>query len=770
MPMKDRIVISFFFNARDEGLEKSTLGTYRSLLLQLLEQLPALQCVFNSLGFSTSSISTCYQWSIESLKILLEQAIQSLGRSSVVCFIDALDECEERQIRDMVSFFSHVGELTVSTGIRFQVCFSSRHYPHISIRKGLDLVLEGQEGHSQDITKYLNSELKIGHSKLAEQVRAEIQEKASRIFMWVILVVGILKQEYDGGHMHALRRRLQEIPGDLHELFRDILTRDSYNKDELVLCIQWVLFARQPLSPEQLYFAILSGVEFGALSRWDSDETPMDVIERFILSSSKALAEITKSKSPKAQFIHESVKDFLIKENGFAIIWPDLGSNFQNQSHERLKQCCLNYMGPAISVDLDFSKNHSKALGKEAIAVRISTTVAFPLLEYAVRNVLYHADVAEGDGISQANFIQRFPLADWIKINNLLEKYEVRRHTEKVSLLYILAESNMSNLIRSHPSILSYLEVENEYYGPPLFAALATRSEEAIRTFVEAHIENQSPRSWLHGLYNRHCQDNKLGDEVIFAIVLKTGQAEVNSKDENGQTPLSRATENGREMVVKLLLETGKVDVDSKDEGEQTPLSRAAENGHEAVVKLLLETGNVDVDLKDKDGRTPLSRAAAAGREAVVKLLLKTGKSDVDSKDKDGRTPLSRAVANWHEVVKLLLETGKVNVDSKDKGGRTPLSWAAAVGREAVVKLLLETGKVNVDSKDTDGRTPLSWAAAGYLCEAVVKLLLETGKVNVDSKDKDGRTPLSWAAAAGREAVVGLLRSHVNLSINYIST
>ncbi|KAI9859110.1 MAG: hypothetical protein M1813_007066 [Trichoglossum hirsutum] len=778
--MKGKIVISFFFNARGEGLEKSTVGTYRSLLLQLLERLPALQCIFDSLGFSMSTSSSNHQWSVESLKALLEQTIQSLGESSIVCFIDALDECEEWQIRDMISFFEHVGELTLSAGIKFHVCFSSRHYPRITIRKGLYLVLEGQEGHNQDIIEYLDSELKIGSNKLAEQVRTEIQEKASGIFMWVVLVVGILKQEYDSGRMHALRRRLQEIPSDLHELFRDILTRDSRNKDELVLCVQWVLFARQLLSPEQLYFAILSGVEPEALSRWDSDETPMDVIERFILSSSKGLAEITKSKSPKVQFIHESVKDFLMKENGLASIWPDLESNFQGQSHERLKQCCLNYMGPTISVDLNFSKSYSKALGEKAIAVRELTTVAFPLLEYAVRNLLYHADMAEGGGISQANFVQRFPLANWVKIDNLLEKHEVRRHTERVSLLYILAEGNMSNLIRGHPSILSCLEVENERYGPPLFAALATRGEEAVRTFVEAHIVNQSPGSWLHELYNQHYQDNgsqhrfgrdfkfskrrtvlsylaELGGEVIFAVALKTDQVEVDLKDKDGQTPLSWAARNGHEAVVKLLLETGKVDVDSKDKGGWTPLWWAAENRNEAVVKLLLETGKVDVDSKDKGGRTPLWRAVVNGRESMFKMLLETGKVDVDSMDKDGQTPLSWAAENGNEaVVKLLLEIGKADVDLGDSHGRTPLSWAARNGHEAIVKLLLETGKVDVDSKNSYGRTPLSWAARnGH--EAVVKLLLATGKVDVDSKDNYGRTPLLRVAESGYEAVAKLL-------------
>ncbi|KAI9778733.1 MAG: hypothetical protein M1839_007964, partial [Geoglossum umbratile] len=778
--MTDRIVVSFFFNARGEGLEKSTMGTYQSLLLQLLERLPALQCIFDSLGLSISSISTSQQWSIESLKTLLEQAIQSLGESSVVCFIDALDECEERQIRDMISFFEHLSELAMSAGVKFQVCFSSRHYPYITIRKNLDLVLEGQEGHNQDITNYLDSELKIGHSKVAKQTRIELREKASGIFMWVILVVGILNKEHDGGRIHVLRQRLQEIPGDLHELFRDILTRDSHNRDELVLCVQWVLFSRQPLSPEGLYFAIISGVEPKTLSKWDPDETAEDVIERFILNSSKGLAEITKSKIRKVQFIHESVKDFLLKQNGLGNIWPELGRNFQGRSHERLKNCCLNYMSIDISTHLGLPGILPKASSRNAADFRQSATSAFPFLDYAVHNVLYHADVAAGCGIAQENLIQSFPLARWIKLNNLFEKHEVRRHTEDVSLLYVLAEGNMSNLIRAHPSILSCFEVEKERYGPPIFAALATGSEEAVRTFVKAHAVDQSPGSWLHERCSQYCQDEGsqgkfgrdfkfskrrtllsylvgLGDEVIFAVALKMGQVEVDSKDNDGRTLLSWAAQGGRKVVVKLLLETGKVDIDSKDKYGQTPLSWAAEGGHGAVVKLLLEAGKVDIDAKGKYGRTPLSWAVGEGHEAVVKLLLETGKVDIGSKDNDGRTLLSRAAERGQEaVVKLLLETGKVDIDSKDNYGRTPLSWAAGKGHEAVVKLLLETGKVDMDSKDNDGQTPLSQAAETGQ-EAVVKLLLETGKVDIDLKDKHGWTPLSWAARRGREVVVKLL-------------
>ena len=104
----------------------------------------------------------------------------------------------------MIQFFEHIGALAVSNCIRFQVCFSSRHYPHITILKGLKLVLEEQEGHTQDIANYIVTELKIGESNNARQIREKLQERASGIFMWVVLVVGILNKESDRGQVHAL--------------------------------------------------------------------------------------------------------------------------------------------------------------------------------------------------------------------------------------------------------------------------------------------------------------------------------------------------------------------------------------------------------------------------------------------------------------------------------------------------------------------------------------------------------------------------------------
>jgi ankyrin repeat protein len=711
--MKDHIVLSFFFNARGEDTEKSTVGTYRSLLLQLLERLPALQSVFDSLGLSTSSFRADHQWNVESLKTLLEQAIQSLGDSSVICLIDALDECEEEQVRDMIQFFEYIGDLAVSNGIRFQVCFSSRHYPHITIRNGLELVLEGQEGHSQDITNYVETELKIGKSKIAQQIRVELQEKASGIFMWVVLVVGILNKGSDQGKILTLRQKLQEIPSDLHELFRDILTRDSHDRDELVLCIQWVLFAKKPLSPEQLCHAIYAGTNPEAVTEWDPEDMTKDVVKRFILNSSKGLAEVTVSKEPKAQFIHESVRDFLLKENGLGKIWPEFGSNFQGQSHDRLKQCCLNHISVDVAKPLKIPDDLPKASSQPATSLRKSATQTFPFLEYAVHNVLYHADAAEGGGISQADFLDSFPLPRWVKLDNLFEKHEVRRHTERVSLLYLLAELNMANLIGIIGSVSRCIDVEAERYGCPLFAAAAMSSEKALEVCMKsievlkadsnpiaAVGEQQSQHKTAQRTARRDFMYSRakafllcaaeLGHDGVLALLIKSGRFGVDSKDSKDRTVLWWASRNGCEMSAGLLLAADSAMVNSKDKDDNSPLSIAAEQGNQAVMEVLLDKG-ADVNAQGGYYGNALQSASVNGHKEVVTLLLDKG-ADVNAQGGYYGNALQAASHNGHkDMATLLLDKG-ADVNAQGRLYGNALQSASVNGHKEVVTLLLDKG------------------------------------------------------------------------------
>lgn len=65
-------IISFFFNARGETLERSLDGLYRGLLHQLLTAVPRLQKVLET---ASTANHAQYGWSLDTLKTLFSQAI-----------------------------------------------------------------------------------------------------------------------------------------------------------------------------------------------------------------------------------------------------------------------------------------------------------------------------------------------------------------------------------------------------------------------------------------------------------------------------------------------------------------------------------------------------------------------------------------------------------------------------------------------------------------------------------------------------------------------
>ena len=244
-------------------------------------------------------------------------------------------------------------------------------------------------------------------------------------------------------------------------------------------------------------------------------------------------------------------------------------------------------------------------------------------------------------------------------------------------------------------------------------------------------------------------------EQAIYGLLRKLLRGSIidtNTRDENGQTPLSLAAASGYEAVLRLLLDEG-ADFESRDCDGRTPLSYAAASGYETIVLLLLHKGADIESLSSSSGWTPLFWAAANGREVVVRLLLDKG-ANFELWDCNGCTPLLHAAANgYKEVIQLLLDEG-VNIESRDYMSLTPLLWAAQNGHKAAVQLLLDKG-ANFTSKDLDGRTPLSWAAAGG-SEAVTCLLLDKD-ANIDSRDYNSLTPLLWAAQNGHKAAVQLL-------------
>jgi ankyrin repeat protein len=141
------------------------------------------------------------------------------------------------------------------------------------------------------------------------------------------------------------------------------------------------------------------------------------------------------------------------------------------------------------------------------------------------------------------------------------------------------------------------------------------------------------------------------------------GRLHEERKEWNNQL-IDAAKRNQVDTVQQLL--DAKADVDSKNENGQTALHWAAKLGHKDVVALLLDKG-ADVAATGKDGWTALHRAAWEGHKDVVALLLDKG-ADVAATTKDGWTALHWAAQLGHKDVAALLERA-VEKESRNTGG-----------------------------------------------------------------------------------------------------
>jgi len=126
--------------------------------------------------------------------------------------------------------------------------------------------------------------------------------------------------------------------------------------------------------------------------------------------------------------------------------------------------------------------------------------------------------------------------------------------------------------------------------------------------------------------------------ELVSALI--TAGANVNMKDGDGDTALTRLGEGATVALVRALTAAG-AKVNHKNQYGVTPLINAAENDTPEVLKELIESG-AKINARNESGRTALMGAALYGLVENVKLLLDAG-ADVNMKDGDGDTALKFA-------------------------------------------------------------------------------------------------------------------------------
>jgi hypothetical protein len=389
-------VAAFYFNARGDVLERTPIGLFRSILHQIcLQDEPIRAALFKLYQEQQRRAMPGMEWSWDQaeLRTFIRRVFGQGQPRQTFLFIDALDECDEYTVRDLVYFFAEVATSALDNGRCLNICLSSRHYPTISLPNCPEIVVESRN--ESDIASYVRGRFSFtppSEADVVAELEACIIERASGVFLWSVLVVDQLLRDVDRGRpMSELMECLKQVPKTMEELYAERCRSLSAEERAFsISLIQWVLFATGHFhqDPDGVVFAANCSSSnsqsmtdlYGAANK-GKGAPPYGRTVRLINDASRGLIECTSSKS--VQFIHETTREFFLTGPGLGLLDPKLLGNPKGLSYMALVDGCLK------------------------VVERSVPDWYLPTYTHARHTLLYYARCAEGHGGSSLSLLPR---------------------------------------------------------------------------------------------------------------------------------------------------------------------------------------------------------------------------------------------------------------------------------------------------------------------------------------------------------------------------
>jgi ankyrin repeat protein len=253
-------------------------------------------------------------------------------------------------------------------------------------------------------------------------------------------------------------------------------------------------------------------------------------------------------------------------------------------------------------------------------------------------------------------------------------------------------------------------------------------------------------------------------NDVAQARWLVRQGADVNAKDETGQSAYLIATSEGYLGLLRLTLRHG-ARIDDKDSWNGTGLIRAAERGHALVVGELLRAG-IDRNHVNRIGYQALHEAVWLGQDtasyATTVRVLAAGGVELEQRSPSaGLTPLDMARTRGYAGLESILDV--VTSAARPADPDSALLRAARLGDADAVTVALRAG-ADIEARDEHDRTALLHAAT-HDHVAVAEVLVAMG-ADPDALDDRHDTPWLVTGVTGSVAMLEiLLPAHPDLAI-----
>ncbi|KAJ7845607.1 hypothetical protein B0H14DRAFT_3867996 [Mycena olivaceomarginata] len=627
----------FYFDFRDKQ-KRLVHIMLRSIVLQLSAQSPnPYRALDNKYMLSKGQALPSYQ----DLQHILEDLLRELWRTYIV--LDALDECEDRELGKLVELISGFQRWTDSP---LHLLFTSQ--PRTVFTDGFEGVTRislQPEVTGKDIRLFVNSELrdnrnmKIWASR-ADDIIDRVVLKSNGMFR---LAACLLVELSRCKRQNELEKTLENLPNDLFGIYDRFL--EAIRPQDFVYVagvLRWLVFAN-----DRWFKCTLAEVadavafDFSNPAHYAYDPSVRTDNANAILEWLEGLVTVH-WRGPKKRLVlaHASVQDYIMSKQ--FIFGFDLRSG---PSHTFIAQSCIGYL-------LHFADH----------PLNSSTFPNYPMAAYVAQNWHHHLLCCDVPTILFTDALRLLENGSrqYLALLDLRQTDRWGRVKRGPPSLYMCSDGGYTEIVGLLLAKGADVNQQGGKYGNALLAASYRGHPEVVRLLL-ANGANVNAQGGRYGTALQAACGR--GYEVIVRLLLEHG-ADVKVYGGFFGSALQAASWHGDIDVVRLLLEHG-ADVHARGGAFGNSLQAASAEGETKVVRLLLEN-RADVNAKGGFYGSALQAASRRGNEDTVRLLLEYG-GDVNGHG--GAYGCALHVASLEgeiNVVRLLLEYG---ADVNARGG-----------------------------------------------------------------------------------------------------
>ncbi|KKP05399.1 hypothetical protein THAR02_02504 [Trichoderma harzianum] len=730
--------VCYFFFKDDFPDQKNVASALCCILRQIFVQKPALLSEAILKRFNTGGET--FNASFSELWQTFLQVAEDENAGEIVCLLDAIDECEEQNDQGRSQLLKALCAL-YGTKRSFNIKFLITSRPYVEIHRGLQpldipgLPVIHLSGESEDEMKKISQEINVYIGARVQDIsqRLQLTQKEcslllqrlmhipNRTYLWVYLTLDLIESSINITEEMILEAT-SNIPKTIDEAYERILSRSSNTRQARII-LHIIVAAARPLTVKEMNFALASSETRQPYP--DMELLPDDRFRENLRNICGLCIVIVDS---KVYLLHQTVKEFLIKRNMTQTFQsePDKYewkySIQPQESHFTLAKICIWHLlaGSQILYEsrshawrdtfLDYSAkywvSHFREMDNEA-----QSMLTKPILT-----------ICDGDS---------FCCKTWFDVHwSTMQTNSI--WPPRFTTLIIASYFGLNFAVESLLDMDVDLNVQDQTYQR---SALCWAVRNGFRMVAELLISG--PRKKLGNFKLPFRKGAKIdlqdsygrtpltyaiwnGDVALVKLLLKAG-ANVHLKDRLGKTPLFYAFCNSDRQIIDLFVKKQRpVDVENDI---NTLLFSALENGHEEVVMQLIKTGRANLEARNNFDETILILATRTSHKAIVKKLLGAG-ANPNAKDRHRDPALFAIIYSEEAVVESLLGAG-ADSDARTNAGFSPLMHASITGNAAIVKLLLDA-RADINAQTDAGASALLYASfIGH--EEVVKLLLEAG-------------------------------------------